>query len=355
MRRTATRSRRISPTITAGQSNHIAPDLTSLDICSGAGGEALGLELAGFRTVGAVENDRAACQSLRLNRPSWNVIEDDVHNVSGWNFRGVDLLAGGVPCPPFSIAGKQLGADDERDLFPQALRLVEQARPAAIMLENVPGFASAKFDNYRAALVARLVALGYGVDWRVLQASSFGVPQLRPRFVLVGIRKPYFDRFRWPEPAVASLTVGAAIGDLMASRGWHGVDSWKERANGIAPTLVGGSKKHGGPDLGPTRARAQWARLGVDGLGLADEAPDADFPMDGAPRLTVRMAARIQAFPDNWQFAGGKTAQYRQVGNALPPLVSRAVGLAIRAALDGAYITDKQHAPLVTQPELLTL
>ena len=273
----------------------------------------------------------------------------------GWNFRGIDLLAGGVPCPPFSIAGKQLGSDDERDLFPQALRLIEQARPAAIMLENVPGFASAKFDGYRASLIARIIALGYGVDWRVLQASSFGAPQLRPRFVLVGIREPYFARFRWPEQTVEPPSVGVALGDLMAARGWPGVVSWMERASGIAPTLVGGSKKHGGPDLGPTRARKQWEKLGVDGLGVADEPPGVDFPLDGLPRLTVRMAARIQAFPDEWQFAGGKTAQYRQVGNALPPLVARAVGLAIREALDGQYLLDKQRIPLITQPYLLTV
>jgi DNA (cytosine-5)-methyltransferase 1 len=121
----------------------------------------------------------------------------------------------------------------------------------------------------------------------------------------------------------------------MKQNGWKGADKWALRANEIAPTLVGGSKKHGGADLGPTRAKQRWAELGVDGLGLADAPPDKKFPVSSSPKLTVRMAARIQGFPDWWQFAGGKTAAYRQVGNAFPPPVAAAVGLAIRAAILG--------------------
>jgi DNA (cytosine-5)-methyltransferase 1 len=113
------------------------PELTCLEICAGAGGQSLGLEQAGFSHVAAVEIDPDACETLRLNRPAWKVDQGDVHHFDGAPFRGVDLLAGGVPCPPFSIAGKQLGADDERDLFPQALRLVQECEPAAVMLENV--------------------------------------------------------------------------------------------------------------------------------------------------------------------------------------------------------------------------
>ncbi len=109
----------------------------------------------------------------------------------------------------------------------------------------------------------------------------------------------------------------------MASRGWRHADEWREKANRIAPTIVGGSKKHGGPDLGPTRARKAWAELGVDGLGIANEEPEENFK--GMPRLTVRMVARIQGFPDDWGFWGGKTARYRQVGNAFPPPVAAAV------------------------------
>jgi DNA (cytosine-5)-methyltransferase 1 len=124
----------------------------------------------------------------------------------------------------------------------------------------------------------------------------------------------------------------------MAANGWPGADAWAAKAMGIAPTVVGGSKKHGGPDLGPTRARAQWKLLAVDGLGIADHAPDETFPLDTLPRLTVRMVARVQSFPDDWVITGRKTAAYRQVGNAFPPLVARAVGMSISAALRGIEI-----------------
>ncbi len=311
--------------------------LTVLEICAGGGGQARGLEEAGFDLVGAVEIDREACNTLRKNRPDWNVIEGSVADINGGDFRGVDLFAGGVPCPPFSIAGKQLGREDERDLFPQALRLVEETKPKAVLLENVPGLASAKFSEYRSNLTRKFDRLGYEVQWRVLNACWFGVPQLRPRFVLVAFRGAFPECFRWPEPnGAVPLTVGDALFDLMSSREWRGADRWRQKASGIAPTLVGGSKKHGGPDLGPTRARRQWAALGVDGLGLADEPPGRDHPVSHIPRLTVRMAARVQGFPDSWVFCGGKTASYRQVGNALPPNVAEAVGSAIAAALAGS-------------------
>ncbi len=304
-----------------------------LEICAGGGGQSLGLEAAGFRHVLALDNDNDACNTLKLNRPKWDVLEGDVRSFSGGGFEGVDLLAGGVPCPPFSIAGKQLGENDDRDLFPEALRLVREVRPRAVMLENVKGFATARFEYYRKSLVEDLRALGYSADWRLLYASSFGVPQLRPRFILVALRSEAATRFVWPMPENPPATVGQAVGDLMASRGWPGTPRWIEKANGIAPTIVGGSKRHGGPDLGPTRARQAWGKLGVDGLGVANHPPNPDFPVDASPRLTVRMIARLQGFPDDWLFSGAKTTSHRQVGNAFPPPVARAIGLAISAAL----------------------
>ncbi len=310
-------------------------ELTSLEICAGAGGQALGLQWAGFAHEAVIELDTNACETLRQNRESeWKVIEDDVANVDGRAFRGIDLFAGGVPCPPFSIAGKQLGQDDERDLFPQALRLVKQSRPRAVLLENVRGLGTRRFDSYRTQVLSRLRGLGYETWWDLVQASDHGVPQLRPRFVLVAIKAPWARAFRWPEPLPGPPpTVGETLGDLMGSRGWPGAQAWARRANQIAPTIVGGSKKHGGPDLGPTRARAAWSEMGVDGLGIADEIPGPDFPVDRPPKLTVGMVARLQGFPDDWQITGRKTAAYRQVGNAFPPPVARALGTAIAAAL----------------------
>ncbi len=308
--------------------------LKSIEICAGAGGQALGLEQAGFDHVALVEIEPPACATLKANRPDWNVIEGDVHEFSAVKYCGaVDLFAGGVPCPPFSVAGKQLGAADERDLFPEALRLVAECEPRAVMLENVKGIFYPKFDDYREMIIGRLRDMGYQTWWRLVQASDYGVSQLRPRALLVAIKEPWASSFKWPEPHPEdTVSVGDLLHDEMASNGWSGADAWAAKADGIAPTLVGGSKKHGGADLGPTRARNAWAALGVDGRGLVDEPPVADFV--GMPRLTVRMAALVQGFPTQWMFSGRKTAAYRQVGNAFPPPVAKAVGTAIKEALD---------------------
>lgn len=310
---------------------------TSLEMCAGAGGQAIGLEMAGFDHAGLIEIEPPACATLRLNRPEWNVIEGDLRKFDGRAYKGIDLLAGGVPCPPFSKAGKQLGADDERDLFPEALRLADECRPQAVMLENVRGLLDAVFEDYRNKVEKQLKKLGYVPGWRLLNASDYGVSQLRPRVVFVGIRKDFADKFSWPEPnKQPPPTVGELLHDLMKADGWRGADRWREQANSIAPTLVGGSKKHGGPDLGPTRSKRAWAALGVDGHGLWDAPPPRDFV--GMPRLTPRMAARIQGFSDDWQFFGRKTAAYRQVGNAFPPPVAAAVARQIGAALSAQKI-----------------
>ncbi len=315
-----------------------ATGLTSVEICAGAGGQALGLEQAGFAHEAVVELDPDACETLRRNRGSaWKITEADVASVDGCGYAGVDLLAGGVPCPPFSVAGKQLGARDDRDLFPEALRLAAEIRPRAVLLENVPGLGTTRFAAYRSGVIGRLTELGYASWWHLVHASEHGVPQLRPRFVLVAIRPPWAASFRWPQPQDGTPpTVGEAIGDLMAAAGWPGAAAWAQRADRIGPTVVGGSKKHGGPDLGPTRARAAWRQLGVDGLGIAGHPPGPDYPAGRPPKLTVRMVARLQGFPDSWEFAGGKTAAYRQVGNAFPPPVALALGTAIAAALSAS-------------------
>lgn len=310
--------------------------LKSVEICAGAGGQALGLEQAGFEHIALVEYEKEYCDILSLNRPNWPVHCKDVRCFDGKPFRGcVDLLAGGVPCPPFSHAGKQLGKDDERDLFPEALRLVDEIRPRAVMLENVRGFLDPRFEDYRNMILTSLDNLGYRTRIKLLHASDYGVSQLRPRVVIVGISKDEIDTFEYPEPhGQDTPTIGELLHDLMAEGGWALVDEWAKKANGIAPTIVGGSKKHGGPDLGPTRAKKAWAGYGVDGAGVANEAPSEDF--SGMPRLTSRMIARIQGFPDDWSFGRGKTKACRMIGNAFPPPVARSVGLEIRRCLDGS-------------------
>jgi DNA (cytosine-5)-methyltransferase 1 len=333
-------------------------DLDVVEICAGAGGQALGLEQAGFEHALAVELDAAACATLRANRPGWKVAEGDVADQALWrprDYRGVALLAGGVPCPPFTVAGRQLGATDERDLFAWAVELCGIIRPRALLLENVRGLSTSRFSAYRQHVLDRLRDLGYVPGWRLLHASDFGVPQLRPRTVLVALQQADAPWFRWPSPSLRpAATVGETLGDLMAARGWPGAAAWARRADRIAPTIVGGSKKHGGADLGPTRAKHAWAKLGVDGIGVADSAPAPDADPALSPRLTCEMVARLQGWQDDWgwRFSGRKTARYRQIGNAFPPPVAEAVGSAIRRALEhagapeAADVTAHVHDPV---------
>ncbi|MDF0372089.1 DNA cytosine methyltransferase [Streptomyces sp. KA12] len=394
--------------------------LTSIEICAGAGGQAIGLHQAGFKHLALVEIDPHAVETLRenigsLEEWSWerkycDVISGDVNDfspvpVDAGRESGVkkiqeylgkplargdlDLLAGGVPCPPFSHAGKQLGKDDERDLFPRILELTDELHPKAVMIENVRGIKDAKFDEYRTYIEARLQGgwakhpvtgveekfdgLGYKVcKWEVLEASDFGVPQLRPRAVLVAIRKDVLRdvEFVWPTATGTPKSAFRALEESMNTRyapylkmsgdvarlAEQRLGRWKEMAQqaenrkdfGVAPTLVGGSKKHGGADLGPSRAKAAWANLGVSGVGVANshdesvkkQSQDRDLFREAGPMLTVEQAAIIQGFPDNWKFSGGKTAQYRQVGNAFPPPVAEAVGKAIAHVLRAAHERD---------------
>ena len=173
--------------------------LTSIELCAGAGGQALGLEQAGFDHQALVEIDRHCCETLKINRPSWNVICGDIADVNFKAYRGVDLVAAGLPCPPFSKAGKQLGHADERNLFPHAIRIIDEVQPKAFLIENVRGFLDEVFDGYRGFILESFRRLGYLTQHRVLNARDFGVSQLRPRVAIVGLRHEYADQFNWPE------------------------------------------------------------------------------------------------------------------------------------------------------------
>ena len=302
--------------------------LTVLELCAGGGGQALGFEKAGFEHVALIDNDPHSCATLRTNRPYWNVIEADLSRFSADYWRGVDILAAGLPCPPFSVAGHQLGAEDDRDLFPALLRIVSETEPRAVVVENVRGLMMQRFKPYRFSVKSALERMGYTVQWESLDAYDYGVPQHRTRSFLVAVMEGGFD---WPDANGGGGTVGEVLHELMGADGWQRASEWAERANEPAPTLVGGSRKHGGPDLGPTRARAAWARLGVDGLGVANAPPPRGF--NGTPRLTDRMIARLQSFPDDWNFAGSKTQRCRQIGNALPVALGSAVAKAVAKCL----------------------
>ncbi|MFJ4773037.1 DNA cytosine methyltransferase [Streptomyces uncialis] len=382
------------------------PEFTSIEICAGAGGQAIGLHQAGFRHLALVEIDPHAGNTLERNiesQPGWawekkycDVARGDVKDFNPehdlkksavWRGQELDLLAGGVPCPPFSHAGKQLGKADERDLFPEMLRLARKLRPRAVMIENVRGIMDPKFDEYREWITGELengfpddkgIPRGprYTVgEWDVLEASKFGVPQLRPRAILVAFRSDVIKdlKYEWPSPTHDDVVpVVEALAATMkeryeayaegpyAERARAAHKRWTEwagdrhaellgKGGGIAPTLVGGSKKHGGADLGPSRAKAAWKQLGVNGLGVANdpkecrakETEDRDLFGDDGPMLTVQQAAIIQGFPPEWEFTGGKTARYRQVGNAFPPPVAAAVGASIIQVLEAARERDQ--------------
>lgn len=334
--------------------------LSVAEICAGAGGQSLGLHLAGFRHRVAVELDPDAARTLELNlarlardegaEATPDVRVGDVASLDVWNpddySDGLSLLAGGVPCPPFSIAGKQRGASDERDLFAWAVELAGRMQADALLLENVRGLAGTRFRGYRQAVLDRLEEHGYQGDWELLQARDFGVPQLRPRFVLVALKQEFVPYFEWPEGKPTQETVGSTLKDMMPD--WPEAGQWAENARGIAPTIVGGSKKHGGADLGPTRAKRAWLALGVDGHGIADGPPGADYdPREHprGPKLTTQMVARLQGWHgpeyEDWEFTGRKTAVYRQIGNAFPPPVARAVGESIASALRKEKATER--------------
>ncbi|MEU6745543.1 DNA (cytosine-5-)-methyltransferase [Spirillospora sp. NPDC046719] len=336
--------------------------LEVVEICAGAGGQSLGLERAGFRHRLAIELDDNAARTLRHNlvkvlgydekEADDTVRVGDVADPKTWKldedwdlseYKDVDLLAGGVPCPPFSIAGKQLGANDERDLFAWAVELCGRMKPRALLLENVKGLSRSRFTAYRQHVLDRLQELGYVAEWRLLQADQFGVSQLRPRFVLIALQSEYAEYFHWPKPnAERPPTVGELLRDLMAQGNWSSerLEAWVKQANDIAPTIVGGSKKHGGADLGPSRAKEAWAGMGIDAKGVADDPPGPKNPrVKGVehPMLTVEMVARIQGWHGEdfaeWEFLGRKTSKYRQIGNAFPPPVAKALGIAIKNAL----------------------
>ncbi|MGV9411153.1 DNA cytosine methyltransferase [Nocardia sp. NPDC003693] len=387
---------------------------TSIEICAGAGGQAVGLHQADFGHLALVEIDTHAVETLDLNirrDPEWewehencDVLSMDVNEFDPFKHlqkggkdlqpRELDLLAGGVPCPPFSHAGKQLGKEDERDLFPRMLELVGLLEPRAVMIENVRGIKDPKFALYREWITVKLEGgqylsddgeyveepgLGYKVcEWEVLEASDFGVPQLRPRAILVAFRNDVIAdlKYEWPtatheDPVSVADSLEATMRERFApylkgadkKRAAESFNRWlttarhrdselKGKGGGIAPTLVGGSKKHGGADLGPSRAKAAWKLLGISGMGVANDIDTCTakqteerdlFGPDG-PMLTVQQAAIIQGFPSEWKFSGGKTAQYRQVGNAFPPPVAAAVGRSIMEVLKAADERDSGHA-----------
>ncbi|EME99574.1 5-methylcytosine methyltransferase [Streptomyces mobaraensis NBRC 13819 = DSM 40847] len=320
--------------------------LSCLAVCAGAGGLALGLEQAGFDPVLLLDNRPVACETLRLNRPRWNVLETDLLDFDPVDHQAtydVDLLAAGLPRVKAGAAVARADSAEEIRVLEATIMLMHGVQPRALLVENVPDLVSKPaYEPIRAYVSAELRHLGYRHHWFVLNAMDHGVPQDRKQGILVAFKEGSVGDFVVPTPDEnPPPTVGEALGDSMAARGWPHATAWAAQADRVAPTLVGGSWNRGGADLGPTGSKRSWARMRVNGGTVADEPPGPEFPWDvslgvkGMVALTVEQAARLQGFPDDWSFAGRKTVRYRQVGHASPPPVGRALGLAVRAALAG--------------------
>ncbi|TGS46263.1 MULTISPECIES: DNA (cytosine-5-)-methyltransferase [unclassified Mesorhizobium] len=312
--------------------------LSSIEICAGAGGQALGLHAAGFDAVGIYEQSKNAVATLKANRALGPVRQVDIAKVDFTAYRGkIDLVAGGVPCQPHSSMGLQKGHEDKRDLFLEAVRIVGQVAPKAFFFENVEGFAFRANSAYRAELHRQFKELGYDTQVFSFLGCDYGLAQNRPRVAFVGFRDVAIGRFRMP-PRFPEwrTTVGEALLDLVAANGWGGAEDWaRKKANRIGPTIVGGSEQSGRLAFSANLRKQAWLDLGIDPLGLAKSAPSADHPKDSPFRFTMKMGARLQGFPDDWLFCGSQHPQKRQIGNALPPVMARAVGLAIYSALTG--------------------
>ena len=331
---------------------HVTPlrDFTSLELFAGAGGLALGMHFAGFQHILLNEIDAMASETLRINRPDWNVLEGDVHKIDFTPLRGlVDFVSGGFPCQAFSYAGKKGGLNDTRGtLFFELARAVKEIQPKVFMGENVKGLLS--HDDGRTLEIIRnaIAELGYTlVEPRVLKAVMYQVPQKRERLILVAIRNdiaPYVE-FHWPAPYKRIMTLRDAFfkgklykKDVPASEGQtypekkrrvlsmvpEGGD-WRDLPEDVAKDFMGASFYLGGGKTGMAR------RLSMDEPSLtltcapAQKQTERCHPTETRP-LTVREYARIQTFPDEWMFAGTVSDQYKQIGNAVPVNLSYAIG-----------------------------
>ncbi|MCM1517422.1 MAG: DNA (cytosine-5-)-methyltransferase [Pseudoflavonifractor sp.] len=325
-------------------------DFTSVELFAGGGGLALGMEKAGFSHLLLNEYDHSACETLRYNRPRWNVVEGDIHDIDFTPFSSmVDFLSGGFPCQAFSYAGKRLGFEETRGtLFFELARAVKEMRPKVFMGENVRGLL--EHDGGRTMQTIRNVIseLGYTlVEPRVLRAIQYDVPQKRERLILVAIRNdiaPYVS-FQWPSVGhhVRTLRDAFCKGDLFPtdvplSEGQRYPEAkrrvmelvpeggdWRDLPEDVARDYMKGSFTLGGGKTGMAR------RLAMDEPSLtltcapAQKQTERCHPIETRP-LTVREYARIQTFPDDWHFCGNMAAQYKQIGNAVPVNMAWALG-----------------------------
>lgn len=321
------------------------PPFTAIELCAGVGGQALGLERAGFDVVAAVDIDADTCSTLERNRPQWYTVRDDLNHIEPVNhdpLNSADVLSCGLPRSPYSIAGKQLATDDRRDALRATLDMASYIRPRVLVIENIPTFLRApRFERARAAVRESVEDLGYEMVSSTLTATDFGVPQRRKHGFVVAMHRDDIAHFTWPAPTCKRCpSLGETLYESMASAGWPEAADWAAQASEPAPLIMGGATGRGGADLGATRSKALWARSGIYGGSIGDSVPGPDFrrnfdvePRDGLPKITVAQVALLQGFPTDWEIVGGKTSAYRQISQTTPPPVAAALGRQIMAAL----------------------
>ncbi|WP_169078260.1 DNA (cytosine-5-)-methyltransferase [Bifidobacterium erythrocebi] len=330
--------------LTAQPTNYV-----SLELFAGAGGTALGMHNAGFQHIMLNEFDKNACATLRLNMPSWNVVEGDVHEVDFTEYEGkVDLLQGGVPCQAFSYAGLSRGFEDTRGtLFFEFARAAKQVQPKVLMMENVRGLLTHDHGRTIMTMIHTLDDIGYKVAIKVLHAQFLDVAQKRERLVLIGVRKDLDMPILYPKETSDILTLWDAIGDCPKSEGMEYSPAkkkvlslvppggyWKDLPPDIQKSYLKGSYNLPGGKTGMAR-RLAWNEPSLTlTCAPAQKQTERCHPSETRP-LTVREYARIQSFPDTWKFAGSIASQYKQIGNAVPCNLSFHVGRAIIAMLSG--------------------
>lgn len=331
-----------------------ATTLKALELCAGAGGLSLGLQAAGFQHLALFEKDKHAAATLRHNLPGSPVYEEDIRR-DFCEFEGrVDLLAGGMPCQPYSVQGSMRGPEDKIDLFRDGVRILKQVKPRAFIFENVRGFNAPVFSSYRAELLHGFEAAGYETDAFILNAEDFGVPQSRNRIFLVGMARGELNRYRHPPRKTSHRSsIGAALADLMGANGWSGAAAWsKQFDDRPSPTVV----CHASSSY--DSVTNTWAQVGIDPAGIPLSGPTEEEAFAGGPgflpKMTNAMRARLQGFPDRWKFSGGKVAQARQIGNAVPPPLGMIVGLSVLAALEGVDVDydGVLHRPIIADEQI---
>lgn len=324
-------------------------DLTSIDLFAGGGGTALGLSHAGFQHLLVNEFDKHAAETLRSNRPNWNVVEGDIHEVDFSDYFGkVDLVEGGFPCQAFSYAGNKLGfADTRGTLFHEFVRCVEEVKPKVAMGENVRGLLSHDSGRTFKTMIKKLQDAGYKTAYRLMKAQYFDVPQKRERLILIAVRDDLDFPILFPEERDYTVSLRDALADCPPSPGMKYADwkfdvmvqvpeggYWKDLPDDVQRSYMKASYFHTGGKTGMAR-RLAWDEPSLTlTCNPAQKQTERCHPSETRP-LTVREYARIQTFPDDWEFSGGITQQYKQIGNAVPCNLAFHIGKGIRAMLEG--------------------